>query len=254
MSTLSFDLRGFAPHAEPLARTRTREAGASLLMHAAGITALTLIPLLGSTPAPETANAFQEPLVKPVTVSLPPAPRLGAAAPRRSHRAQSTPAVARDLTPPSNVPALITLGDVLDPVPGSPSGESDSLSTGDGRQVGGDCALGAMCGPGLDPAPSPTPATIVRIGGLIREPRLLEGRAPQYPPIAQAAGVSGKVVIEAHVAPNGRILDLKIVEGHPLFDEAALASVRSRRYEPLLLNGVPTDFLITITVAFNMRR
>jgi hypothetical protein len=30
--------------------------------------------------------------------------------------------------------------------------------------------------------------------------------------------------------------------------------VRSRRYEPLLLNGVPTDFLITITVAFNLRR
>ena len=69
-----------------------------------------------------------------------------------------------------------------------------------------------------------------------------------------AAGVAGRVVMEAHVGRNGRILEVKIIESHSLFDEAALASVRSRLYEPLLLNGVPTDFLITITMAFNPRR
>ena len=36
--------------------------------------------------------------------------------------------------------------------------------------------------------------------------------------------------------------------------KATPASVRSRRYEALLLNGVPTDFLVTITVAFSFRR
>jgi TonB family protein len=71
--------------------------------------------------------------------------------------------------------------------------------------------------------------------------------------MAQAARVGGRVVLEAHVGPDGRVREITIVESHALFNEAALASVRSRRYEPLRLNGVPTDFLITITVAFSVR-
>ena len=106
-----------------------------------------------------------------------------------------------------------------------------------------------------DPGPrkvhqAPTP----RIGGVIREPRLISSRPPQYPPLAQATGVSGQVILEAHVSENGRVLEIRVVEGHALFTEAALASVRSRVYEPLLLNGVRSDFLLTITMAFNIRR
>jgi protein TonB len=99
-----------------------------------------------------------------------------------------------------------------------------------------------------------TPAQTPRVGGLIREPRLIEGKAPEYPPIAQVAGLSADVILEAHVGRDGRILSAEIVKGHPLFDDAAVASVRSRRYEPLLLNGVPSDFLVTITVSFRIRR
>jgi protein TonB len=71
--------------------------------------------------------------------------------------------------------------------------------------------------------------------------------------MAQAARVSGRVVLEAHVGLDGRVKEVRITQSHALFDEAALASVRSRLYEPLLLNGVPTEFLVTITVAFNVR-
>jgi protein TonB len=89
---------------------------------------------------------------------------------------------------------------------------------------------------------------------VIHEPRLRESRSPVYPPIAQAAGVSGTVVLEARVGQDGRVKEVRITQGNALFDEAALASVRSRRYDALLLNGVPTEFLVTITVTFNLRR
>ena len=92
------------------------------------------------------------------------------------------------------------------------------------------------------------------MGGLIKEPRLIASHPPLYPPIARQAGASGRVVIEAYVGRDGLVGDCRIVEGSRLFDEAALTSVRSRRYKPLLLNGVPSDFLVTITVAFNINR
>lgn len=114
--------------------------------------------------------------------------------------------------------------------------------------------MGALCGDAPLPVALPIPPKTPRIGGSIKEPRLLEGRAPQYPALAQTAGVEGVVVLEAHVGADGRIKDCRILEGNPLFDEAALTSVRSRRYQPLLLNGVPSDFMITVTVAFRIKR
>jgi protein TonB len=136
-----------------------------------------------------------------------------------------------------------------DPAPGDPDLTPGVIGPPGG--VEGSCPLGSLCGAAA-PLPDPVPAT-VRIGGDIKEPQLIENRPPVYPPMAQAARVGGRVVLEAHVGPDGRVREITIVESHALFNEAALASVRSRRYEPLRLNGVPTDFLITITVAFSVR-
>jgi protein TonB len=144
-------------------------------------------------------------------------------------------------------------GHVLDFGPGPISDAQPSDRDDPTGSLVGACPLGSVCGTGVVPIAGP-PRPPVRIGGVIKEPRLIEGRAPLYPPIAQAAGVTGRVVLEAHVGPDGRVREVRITEGGTLFDEAALASVRSRRYEPLLLNGIPTDFLLTITVTFNSRR
>ena len=251
MTTLSLDLRGLeSTHTLPR-ETPAKGASLSLLLHSAGISTLVLIPFLQSTSPPEVANAIATPLVRPITVILPPAPRLARTpAPNHAPRTSLAP-----LTPatPTTIPDSLR-PDVLDP--DADLGARPGVGSPDGldgtNAVGGDCPLGSLCGPGLPPIAEP--AKIVRIGGDIKEPRLLESRTPQYPPLAQAAFVSGRVVIEAHVGGTGRILEVRVIESHTLFDEAALASVRSRRYQPLFLNGVPTDFLVTITVAFNARR
>jgi len=60
------------------------------------------------------------------------------------------------------------------------------------------------------------------------------------------------VILEARVDVNGRVTTATVLRGHPLFDEAAVTAVTQWRYRPLLLNGEPTEFILTVTVFFNV--
>lgn len=250
MSTLSLDLRGSSPS---FPSRPASGASLSLFVHGAGIGAFVLIPLLTATAPPEVVSNSEAPLVKPVTVVLP-APSTPRPRSQRTDGARRvSQAAVAELTPPKDTPTLISASDVLDPDLLAAAGPTGTGRGDASHDLGVDCALGALCGGSPLPAPTPAPET-PRIGGLIREPKLVESRPPLYPPTAQAAGVSGQVILEAHVGDDGRVVDVRIIEGHRLFDDAAMASVRSRRYEPLLLNGVRSDFLVTITLTFRIRR
>ncbi len=249
MSTLSLDLRGVeATHALPR-EAPAKGASISLLVHSAAISTLILIPLLQSTNPPQVARANTAPLLRPITVTLPPAPLQITARPRVQSRGPSASAAAPVLSTPADVPNSLPMDTAFDllSVP-----DIDGPPPGPVGRIEGTCPPGSLCGTAAVPVEGP-PQAVVRIGGLIREPRLVEGHAPIYPPLAQAAGVGGKVVLEAHVGPDGRVREVRILEGHTLFNEAAMDSVRSRRYEALRLNEGPTAFLITITVAFKAR-
>ncbi len=100
----------------------------------------------------------------------------------------------------------------------------------------------------------PPPPRVVRIGGGIAAPRLVRRVDPAYPAIAAAARVSATVQLEAEVDARGEVARVRVERGHPLFDEAAVAAVRQWRYQPLLLNGEPTGFVLTVTVRFDMRQ
>jgi TonB family protein len=253
MRTTTFDFRGSGVDAQP--ESVARGASLSMLIHGVGLSAMVLAPLLLNTEAPEPVTTTQNVLVKPITVTLPAAAR-GVSAARKSGAMARARRAASAAAPPKDTPTSLTIeSDLLDTRFGPPVADESGEGPGEaGGEAGGTCALGALCGEAAVPMTEKTPARTPRVGGLIREPRLIEGKAPEYPPIAQVAGLSADVILEAHVGRDGRILSAEIVKGHPLFDDAAVASVRSRRYEPLLLNGVPSDFLVTITVSFRIRR
>jgi periplasmic protein TonB len=46
---------------------------------------------------------------------------------------------------------------------------------------------------------------------------------------------------------------VKVLRGHPLLDPSAIDAVQQWRYRPLLLNGQPTQFILTVTVLFNIQ-
>ena len=73
---------------------------------------------------------------------------------------------------------------------------------------------------------------------------------PVYPPRAKELHLQGKVMLEARVSRDGKILDVRVLSGDALLAEAAIAAVRQWEYEPFMLNGVPVEMPTRITVNF----
>ena len=104
-----------------------------------------------------------------------------------------------------------------------------------------------------DAARAKARAAAVRVGGRIMEPKKLKDVAPVYPAIAQSAGVTGVVTIEATIGADGKVVDAVVVRSIPLLDRAALDAVRQWQYTPTLLNGVPVPVIMTVTVNFTLQ-
>ncbi len=100
---------------------------------------------------------------------------------------------------------------------------------------------------------APTPAPL-RVGGGIREPRKIRDVRPLYPEAARLAGISGVVILEAVIDPEGMPVNLRVLRSIPDLDQAAINAVRQWRYAPSLLNGVPVAVIMTVTVNFSLQQ
>jgi protein TonB len=96
------------------------------------------------------------------------------------------------------------------------------------------------------------PPVRVRVGGNIKAPRLLHRVDPAYPPLARQARITGQIFLQAVVDRRGHVQDVRVIKGIPLLSEAALEAVKQWRYLPLLLNGEPVEFELTVTVTFGL--
>jgi protein TonB len=92
----------------------------------------------------------------------------------------------------------------------------------------------------------------VRVGGQIKEPKKLKDVKPVYPQIATQARVQGVVILECTISPQGKVVDVKVLRGIPLLDQAAIDAVKQWVYTPTLLNGVPVPVIMTVTVNFKL--
>jgi protein TonB len=104
-----------------------------------------------------------------------------------------------------------------------------------------------------EPLPPPPPRRPARIGGEIKEPALLSRVEPVYPWIAISGKITGTVILEATVNEAGQVTDVKILRSIPLLDEPSIAAVKQWRYAPLLLNGAPSPFILTVTLTFSLK-
>jgi len=104
----------------------------------------------------------------------------------------------------------------------------------------------------VTPATGSGPAGPVRVGGNIRPPTRIAFAEPIYPQTARAAGVQGVVILELVIGADGAVANTRVLRSIPLLDQAAIDAVRQWRYEPTLLNGVPTPVIMTATVNFSL--
>jgi TonB family protein len=76
---------------------------------------------------------------------------------------------------------------------------------------------------------------------------------PVYPQLALEAQISGTVRLAIIVGKDGRIIDIKLVSGHPLLIPAAFEAAKQWEYRPMLLNGNPVEFATEISVNFSLQ-
>jgi len=81
---------------------------------------------------------------------------------------------------------------------------------------------------------------------------LLQKVQPGYPEQALRAGMQGPVVLQAWIARDGTIRELKLIRGSFLLGEAAYQAVKQWRYQPYLLNGRPVEAQTLVTVDFRL--
>lgn len=99
----------------------------------------------------------------------------------------------------------------------------------------------------------PAPQTPVRVGSGISPPRRTKYVKPEYPRFAVLARVQGKVVIEATIDVNGRVIEAKIVKSVVSYlDEASLVAIRQWEFIPTMKDGVYVPVIMTVTVDFTL--
>ena len=111
-------------------------------------------------------------------------------------------------------------------------------------------SMTAQMSGGVESSPPPASGQPVRVGSTIRTPTKLVHVDGIKPEQAQMAGISGLVILEAIIAADGSITDVKVLRSIPLLDDAAVTAVKQWKYTPTLLNGVPVPVIMTVTVNF----
>jgi TonB family protein len=100
-------------------------------------------------------------------------------------------------------------------------------------------------------APEIRPEGPIRVGGNVKEPRLLSSVMPTYPLAAKEAGIQGDVVVQATIDQRGNVADMKIVSGPIMLRQPALDALRRWKYSPTTLNGSAISLQMLVTIKFS---
>ena len=230
----------------------------SIATHVVAIAAVAAVPLLYATASvPQVPDVLAFVAAAPAPPPPPPAPAARAKPAKPIPKPVSKPVPTSGRVAPVVAPTEITREVSLvefDDEEGITGGIEGGVP---GGIVGG--IVGGLAGTDLVPAPPPPPPPAppvdrgpVRVGGAITAPALLSRVEPDYPPLAVRAGIHGVVILNAVVDRQGRVEQVEVLRSIPLLDKAAIAAVRQWRYSPLLLNGQPERFVLTVTVSFSL--
>ncbi|MEQ1911473.1 MAG: energy transducer TonB, partial [Vicinamibacterales bacterium] len=76
---------------------------------------------------------------------------------------------------------------------------------------------------------------------------------PTYPDLALVAKITGMVILEATVSTDGTVESVRVLRSVKFLDQAAVDAVKQWRYSPLVLNGVPTPFVLSVSLSFSVK-
>jgi TonB family protein len=113
-------------------------------------------------------------------------------------------------------------------------------------------------GPARDALPKRNQAkcTAAPTGGNIVPPTKLKDVKPIYPRhMSGANAVAGQVVLDTRIGPDGSVVDVRVVgEAHPDLAQSAIDAVRQWEFDSTLLNCVPIEVPMRVTVSFAVEK
>lgn len=79
---------------------------------------------------------------------------------------------------------------------------------------------------------------------------------PEYPAALRSAKVGGTVELAARIGTDGSVVEVRGTDpsAHPELVSAAIDAVREWRFDETLLNCVPIEVSMTVTVSFKPRQ
>ena len=84
-----------------------------------------------------------------------------------------------------------------------------------------------------------------------KAPVAIEQRTPDYPPRMLKAEMDGAVIVALIVDEHGQPQQVQAEQAtHPLFADAAVASVQHWKFTPAMKNGQPVACAITLPIEF----
>ena len=105
------------------------------------------------------------------------------------------------------------------------------------------------------PAASATrPAPMRVMGGNIKQPTKTKDVHPIYPEAMREAGLEGAVPMEAIIGVNGSVVSVRVLSAQvaPEFAASAITAVKQWQFTPTLLNGVPVEVQMAVSVTFGL--
>ena len=108
--------------------------------------------------------------------------------------------------------------------------------------------------PNAPPAPAPAPPRALETPAAV--PKEGENPRPSYPLLARLRGWEGRVLLEARVGPDGRPLEVRVLEssGHEILDQAARGTVAAWRFHPARGENGPIESTVRVPVRFVLTR
>lgn len=192
------------------------------------------------------AEKLSVPVTKPMTAPI-----------RPVEKPEDPPPPSQELTIPARA-----MGSSTETLPGALEGTSASTaSLGPGSGGGAGTGTGTGIGPGTGSGLGPgygggfgggayQPGAGIDLPVVIREVK------PQYTAEAMRAKISGVVLLEAVVQPDGTVGDVRVVKSlDPVFglDQEALKAARQWRFVPGRRQGQPVPVLVSIELTFTLR-
>lgn len=226
----------------------------SLMLQATGVCVLLAVPLIWVDQLPH----FQ-PLPPEVFAprSLKPMPVFASGVIRAMTPRLLTP---RPFTAPPRIENLVSVKrDLVDPVdfPGvGPVGPPQTTGFPGESPFSPDLGKAPPPQPKAKPAEvaKAAPPTSLRVQSDVQASKLIHQVKPPYPPMALQTRTQGVVRMQAIIARDGSIQQLKVIMGHPLLVQAAVDAVKQWRYSPTTLSGQPVEVVTQIDVNFVLGR